>query len=46
MIRAGLAGVALEVSDGDPVGGEHNNLVLAQFEGLAGVLDKRCDIRG
>ena len=46
MIGAGLAEVALEVGDGDLIGGEHNNLVLAQFESLAGVLDKRCDIGG
>ena len=38
-------GVAVEVADRIAVGGDHHRLVLAQLDGVAGVLDERRDIR-
>src|SRR5262249_14661295 len=36
--------VPIEISDPISVGGEHHRLVLAEFDGVAGVFDERCDI--
>ena len=36
--------VAVEVGDPVAVGGDHHGLVLAEFDGLAGVLDERGDV--
>ena len=41
----GLDGVAVEVGDGDGVGGDRDDLVLADGHGAAGVLDEGRDIR-
>lgn len=37
-------GVAVEVADGVAVGGDHDGLILAEFDGVAGVLDERRDV--
>ena len=36
--------VAVEVGDPVAVGGDHHGLVLAEFDGVAGVLDERGDV--
>ena len=46
VVRASLAGVSVEVGDGDVLGRQHDDLVLTQLEGLAGVLDESGDVRG
>ncbi len=38
-------GVAVEVGDSVAVGGDHHGLVLTEFDGVAGVLDERGDVR-
>ena len=45
---AGIRVVRLAVEVGDPitVGGDHHRLVLAEFDGVAGVFDERRDIGG
>ena len=46
VVRASLAGVSVEVGDGDVLGRQHDDLVLTQLEGLARVLDESGDVRG
>ena len=36
--------LAVEIGDAVAVGGDHDRLVLAEFDGVAGVFDERCDI--
>ena len=44
--RLGLGGVAVEVGDLVALAGDDDELVLAQLDGLAGVLDERGDVGG
>ena len=43
--RAHLSGVPVEVGDDDLLRGQGHDLVLAQLEGIARVLDERGDVR-
>ena len=43
--RLRLGGIAVEIGDLVAVAGDHDELVLAEFDGLAGVLDERRHIR-
>ena len=44
LTRVGGVVVAVEVGDPVAVGGDHDGLVLTQFDGVAGVLDERGDV--
>ena len=44
--RAGLGGVAVEVGDDRAVAGQRDDLVLAELDRLAGVVDERGDVGG
>ena len=44
VVAATLGGRAVEVHDGDPVAGDRHDLVLAELQRLAGVLDERRDV--
>ena len=44
LARVGGVVVAMEVGDPVAVGGDHDRLVLTQFDGVAGVFDERGDV--
>ena len=46
MVGPRLGGLAVEVGDLDAVAGDRDDLVLAELERLAGVLDERGDVGG
>lgn len=46
VVRPDVGGLALEVRDGDPLAAQFDDLVLAEFDGVAGVRDEGRDIGG